>query len=102
MHWRGRGGPIVLAWRSSGLLTGEGWRVLLEALAELAERNDRPVLWLPLHDAQDGGLLQRLQEQALLPATLAARSREIRLQRPEELMAQASAAGLVLACACTA
>ena len=97
MHWRGRGGPIVLAWRSSGLLTEEGWRVLLEALAELAERNDRPVLWLPLHDAQDGGLLQRLQEQALLPDRLAARSREIRLQRPEELMAQASAAGLVLA-----
>ena len=97
MHWRGRGGPIVLAWRSSGLLTEEGWRVLLEALAELAERNDRPVLWLPLHDAQDGGLLQRLQEQGLLPATLAARSREIRLRRPEELMAQASAAGLVLA-----
>ena len=97
MHWRGRGGPIVLAWRSSGLLTEEGWRVLLEALAELAERNDRPVLWLPLHDAQDGGLLQRLQEQALLPDRLATRSREIRLQRPEELMAQASAAGLVLA-----
>ena len=97
MHWRGRGGPIVLAWRSSSLLTEEGWRVLLEALAELAERNDRPVLWLPLHDAQDGGLLQRLQEQALLPDRLAARSREIRLQRPEELMAQASAAGLVLA-----
>ena len=67
MHWRGRGGPIVLAWRSSGLLTEEDWRVLLEALAELAEQNDRPVLWLPLHDAQDGGLLQRLQEQGLLP-----------------------------------
>ena len=97
MHWRGRGGPIVLAWRSSSLLTEEGWRVLLEALAELAERNDRPVLWLPLHDAQDGCLLQQLQEQGLLPDTLAARSREIRLQRPEELMAQASAAGLVLA-----
>ena len=97
MHWRGRCGPIVLAWRSSSLLTEEGWRVLLEALAELAERNDRPVLWLPLHDAQDGGLLQRLQEQGLLPDRLAARSREIRLQRPEELMAQASAAGLVLA-----
>jgi len=97
MHWRGRGGPIVLAWRSSSLLSEADWRVLLEALARLAEQNDRPVLWLPLHDAQDAGLLQRLQEQGLLPASLAARSREIRLQRPEELMAQASAAGLVLA-----
>ena len=97
MHWRGRGGPIVLAWRSSSLLSEADWRVLLKALAELAEQNDRPVLWLPLHDAQDAGLLQRLQEQGLLPASLAARSREIRLQRPEEFMAQASAAGLVLA-----
>ena len=97
VHWRGRGGPIVLAWRSSGLLTEEDWRVLLEALAELAERNDRPVLWVPLHNAQDGGLLQQLQEQGLLPDALAMRSREIRLQRPEELMAQASAAGLVIA-----
>ena len=41
--------------------------------------------------------MQRLKEQELMPETLAARSREIRLQRPEELMAQASAAGLVLA-----
>ena len=97
MHWRGRGGPIVLAWRSSSLLNEVDWRVLLEALAELAEQNDRPVLWLPLHDAQDAGLLQRLQEQGLLPDALASRSREIRLQRPEEFMAQASAAGLVLA-----
>ena len=97
IHWRGRGGPIVLAWRSSSLLTEADWRVLLKALAELAERNDRSVLWLPLHDAQDAGLLQRLQEQGLLPDALATRSREIRLQRPEELMAQASAAGLVVA-----
>ena len=97
MHWRGRGGPIVLAWRSSSLLSEADWRVLLKALAELAERNDRPVWWLPLHDAQDGGLLQQLQEQGLLPDALAVRSREIRLQGPEELMAQASAAGLVIA-----
>ena len=97
IHWRGRGGPIVLAWRSSSLLTEADWRVLLKALAELAERNDRSVLWLPLHDAQDAGLLQRLKEQGLLPGALATRSRQIRLQRPEELMAQASAAGLVVA-----
>ena len=97
MHWRGRGGPIVLAWRSSSLLSDADWRVLLQALSSLAEQNDRPVLWLPLHDIQDGGLMERLKGQGLLPESLAARSREIRLQRPEELMAQASAAGLVLA-----
>ena len=97
MHWRGRGGPIVLAWRSSSLLSDADWGVLLQALNALAEQNDRPVLWLPLHDIQDGGLMQRLKDQGLMPETLAARSREIRLQRPEELMAQASAAGLVLA-----
>ena len=97
MHWRGRGGPIVLAWRPSSLLSDADWGVLLQALNALAEQNDRPVLWLPLHDIQDGGLMRRLKEQELMPETLAARSREIRLQRPEELMAQASAAGLVLA-----
>ena len=97
MHWRGRGGPIVLARRPSKLLSEADWRVLLEALAALAEQNDRSVLWLPLHDGQDCGLMQRLQQQNLVPEALALRSREIRLQRPEELMAQASAAGLVLA-----
>ena len=97
MHWRGRGGPIVLAWRSSSLLSEADWQLLLQALAALAEQNDRPVLWLPLHDGQDCGLMQRLHEQGLVPESLARRSREIRLQRPEELMAQASAAGLVLA-----
>ena len=97
MHWRGRGGPIVLAWRSSGQLRDDDWSCLLEALAALAEQNDRQVLWLPLHDGQDCGLMEGLQQRGFVPEPLARRSREIRLQRPEELMAQASAAGLVLA-----
>lgn len=96
-HWRGHGGPIILAWRPTALLQNHQWRVLLEAVAQLAEQNHRQVLWMPFHAHQDRGLWQQLYARGLMPESLWRCSRELCLERPEEAMAEASLAGLVLA-----
>jgi len=96
-QWHGRGGPIVVCFRPTAQLQGQRWRPYLEALDLLASQHQRPVLWLPLHRHQDLGLLDRLQGQGLLPAGLAARSREVVAERPREVLAIAADAGLVVA-----
>jgi len=85
----------VLCWRPVGQLAGEGWRPWLAALERLAP--ERELLWLPFHAGQDRGLLQRLKDQGLLQGALAARSRELLAEQPQEAMAVAASAGLVLA-----
>jgi polysaccharide pyruvyl transferase CsaB len=97
LAWRGSGGPIVLCFRSTPLLGPAQWRQVLEALAELATSSDRQVLWLPFHRGQDTGLLERLQDQGLVPEALAARSRECPVTSPEQAMQVFAGAGLVLA-----
>jgi len=95
--WQGAGGPIVLCFRSSPLLGPPQWRLVLEALAELATSSDRQVLWLPFHRGQDTGLLERLKAEGLVPEALAARSRECQVTSPEQAMELFAGAGLVLA-----
>lgn len=96
-QWRGSGGPLVLCLRPTKELQGSAWRPYLLALDQLASQQDREVIWLPFHAAQDRGLLQQLEREQLLPAGLAGRSREILAERPREAMAVASGAGLVVA-----
>lgn len=96
-HWRGPGGPIVVAWRPTPLLNADGWRLLLAALQHLAEEQQREVLWLPFHRHQDCGLLAGLANQGLLPAGLAERSRQLQPERPEDAMAMGTGAGLLVA-----
>ncbi len=93
--WRGQGGPLLLCFRPTALLEGERWRPWLAALEQLAP--EREVLWLPLHAHQDRGLLDQLHRQGLLSASLVARSRELNPDRPEDVIAAAAGAGLVLA-----
>jgi polysaccharide pyruvyl transferase CsaB len=95
--WRGQGGPIVLAWRPTPLLNANGWLLLLRALQQLAEDQQREVIWLPFHRHQDRGLLNELASQGLLPAGLADRSRQGQPERPEDAMAICTAAGLLVA-----
>ena len=95
--WQGSGGPIVLCWRPTSWLQGERWRPLLKALSELAMRHQREVIWVPFHQEQDRGLLAELIQQGLIPADLAARSREQRVETVEEASALFERAGLVLA-----
>ena len=71
--WRG-GEAIVLCWRPTPLLDSAGWSRLLHALAAVAERLDAPVRWLAFHQHQDAPLLASLQEQRLVPDSLARRS----------------------------
>ena len=97
LPWLGRGGPIVVCWRPTSLLTDADWATCLQALAELAEQGDREVLWLPFHRHQDQGLLQRFRAAGLLPASLQRRSRELPAERPAEAMAVFRSAGLVVA-----
>jgi polysaccharide pyruvyl transferase CsaB len=97
LAWRGSGGPIVLCFRSSPLLGPAQWRLLLQALAQVAASSDRQVLWLPFHRGQDSGLLGRLQDQGLVPEALVARSRECPITTPEQAMQLFAGAGLVLA-----
>jgi polysaccharide pyruvyl transferase CsaB len=96
-QWHGRGGPIVVCFRSTAQLQGQQWRPYLDALSQLADQANREVIWLPLHREQDTGLLAHLRSQALLPAALAARSREVTAERPSEVIAMAADAGLVVA-----
>ena len=95
--WRGSGGPLVLCLRPTKELQGSAWHPYLQALDQLARLQDREVIWLPFHAAQDRGLLEQLDQQQLLPAGLAGRSREVLAERPSEAMAVASGAGLVVA-----
>ena len=95
--WRGAGGPLVLCFRPTGQLQGAAWRPYLEALDQLAREHDREVIWLPFHATQDRGLLDHLRQEQLLPAGLAARSREVLAERPSEAIAMGSGAGLVVA-----
>ncbi|MEY4772447.1 MAG: polysaccharide pyruvyl transferase CsaB [Cyanobacteriota bacterium] len=97
LPWLGRGGPIVVCWRPTRLLTPQSWSVLLEALSQLAEAHDRQVLWLPFHRSQDDPLLQWLQQQGLMPPALLRRSRQLEAQLPSEAMAVFRSAGLVVA-----
>ena len=96
-QWLGRGGPIVVCWRPTGLISDAGWAICLQALAALAERHDRQVLWLPFHRHQDQGLLERFAQAGLLPESLRLRSRELPAERPAEAMAVFRSAGLVVA-----
>jgi polysaccharide pyruvyl transferase CsaB len=95
--WHGRGGAIVLCWRPVGELAAQGWQPWLAALEQLAEQADREVLWLPFHQEQDAGLLERLTREGLISDGLAARSRELRVNTPDEALALFREAGLVLA-----
>jgi polysaccharide pyruvyl transferase CsaB len=95
--WRGSGGPLVLCLRPTKELQGLAWHPYLQALDQLARLQDREVIWLPFHAAQDRGLLKQLDQQQLLPAGLAGRSREVLTERPSEAMAVACGAGLVVA-----
>jgi len=96
-QWRGRGGPLVLCFRPTRQLQGSAWRPYLAALDQLAASHDREVIWLPFHANQDRGLLEQLRREQLLPPGLAARSREVLAERPQEAMAICSGAGLVVA-----
>ena len=95
--WRGKGGPIVLCWRPVTGLQPAGWGPYLQALAQLAETLDRPVLWLPFHQDQDRGLLDQLDAAGLIPAALKERSRSIAAVDPSEAMGWFSSAALVIA-----
>jgi polysaccharide pyruvyl transferase CsaB len=95
--WMGRGGPIVVCWRPTALLDSQGWCRLLEALAALADADNREVLWLPFHGHQDEPLLEQLRRQGLLPASLQRRSRQLQASEPREAMAVFRSAGLVVA-----
>jgi polysaccharide pyruvyl transferase CsaB len=93
--WHGVGGPIVLCFRPTPQLQGEGWIPWLRALEGLAP--ERELLWLPFHAHQDRGLLASLRSQGLLSPALAARSRELSPERPRDAMRHCAAGGLVLA-----
>jgi polysaccharide pyruvyl transferase CsaB len=95
--WRGEEGPIVLCWRPLQALDPHGWRPYLDALAFVAERSGRDIVWLPFHRMQDRGLLQRLQNSTPVPALLLERSREVEVADPGEAMQLFSEAGLVVA-----
>ncbi len=95
--WNGRGGPIVLCFRPAHQLQGALWRPYLEALGSLAEATGREVLWLPFHRDQDRGLLEDLERQGLIGPALAARSRELEVETPQQAMDRFQRAGLVLA-----
>jgi polysaccharide pyruvyl transferase CsaB len=95
--WTGPGGPIVLCFRPVHQLRGALWRPYLEALERLALAAEREVLWLPFHQDQDRGLLADLDRQGLIGPVLAARSRELVVENPQEAMDRFRQAGLVLA-----
>jgi polysaccharide pyruvyl transferase CsaB len=95
--WQGAGGPIVVCWRPTPLLKGDAWRPYLAALELLAERHDRPVVWLPFHGHQDAGLLDTLQQQGLVGEALQRRSRCQQVATPAEAMELFRGAGLVVA-----
>ena len=97
LTWRGEKGPIVLCWRPLRHLDPIGWRPYLQALATLAERSNRDLLWLPFHRLQDRGLLQRLDQADVVPKVVLERSQEIHVEDPAGAMTLFAEAGLVLA-----
>ena len=97
LPWRGTGGPIVVCWRPLPRFGPEDWRPYLQALGQLAEAVDRPVLWLAFHGDQDGGLLEALDGQGLVGEELRRRSRMERPGDPAEAMRRFQEAGLVVA-----
>lgn len=96
-HWQGAGGAIVLCWRRTAWLTAERWPPLLNALATVAAESQRQVIWVPFHQHQDRGLLADLIDRGLVPADLAARSREQSVETIEAAGHLFSQAGLVVA-----
>ncbi|MFN6132207.1 MAG: polysaccharide pyruvyl transferase CsaB [Synechococcaceae cyanobacterium] len=96
-RWRGPGGAIVLCWRPVARLQAAEWRLYLETVATLAERADRPVVWLPFHREQDSTLMGDLSEQGLVPAGLLERSSTRRPDTPAEAIELMSSAALVVA-----
>jgi polysaccharide pyruvyl transferase CsaB len=95
--WRGQGGSIVLCWRPLPHFAPDRWRPYVEALAQLVEKSDRPVLWLAFHGDQDRGLLERLRTEGIIPDSLARRSREERPGDPAEALRSFQQSGLVVA-----
>ncbi|MFN7900241.1 MAG: polysaccharide pyruvyl transferase CsaB [Synechococcaceae cyanobacterium] len=95
--WQGPGGPIVLCWRPVFALKGEAWRPYLQAIATLAERSNRQVVWLPFHRDQDSSLLADLRSDGLVPQPLLARSTVVRPETPAEAMELLASAGLAVA-----
>ena len=95
--WRGEGGPIVLCWRPLNTLGPAEWVPYLQGLAALVEHTGRDLIWLPFHRHQDRGLLQSLDQSALVPASVLARSREVEVDAPGAAMDLFARAGLVLA-----
>lgn len=93
--WSGSGGPLVLCFRPTAQLQGPAWRPWLAALEQLAP--ERELLWLPFHRHQDRGLLDQLRSDGLLTSGLAARSRELAPDRPDDVLAVCGHSGLVLA-----
>lgn len=96
-QWRGSGGPIVVCFRPTVLLSVERWRPVLEGLAALADRVNREVIWLPFHADQDQTLLAELTHAGVMPASLQRRSRQVLAQTPREARAVFATAGLVIA-----
>jgi polysaccharide pyruvyl transferase CsaB len=95
--WRGPGGPIILCWRPVASLKPPEWRLYLEAVATLAERSERQVIWLPFHREQDSSLLEDLNKQGIMPDRLLERSSKIRPETPAEAIELLSSAALVVA-----
>ena len=93
--WRG-GEAIVLCWRPTPLLDSAGWSRLLLALAAVAERLDAPVRWLAFHQHQDAPLLPSLQEQRLVPDSLARRSSTVVPTTLDSVFEQVRTARLVI------
>lgn len=79
------------------LLAGEAWRPYLQALEQLAEQQNRQVLWLPFHRGQDLGLLDQLSAEGLMGDGLRRHSRQLEALLPREASAVFRSAGLVLA-----
>jgi polysaccharide pyruvyl transferase CsaB len=96
-HWLGLGGPIVVCWRPTPHVQGEGWKPYLQALEDLAEQTEREVIWLPFHRDQDQRLFDQLQQQGLVGDALVRRSRVVEAVTPSEAMALFRSASLVLA-----
>jgi len=97
LPWRGSGGPIVVCLRPTPLLDTDGWRPVLQALADLVETTDREVIWLPFHAEQDQTLLTDLVRTGVMPEVLEQRSRQVSAQTPREARAMFATAGLVIA-----
>ena len=97
LPWRGSGGPIVVCFRPTPLLSADAWRPYLEALAALAETADRPVIWLPFHADQDQSLFGEFERAGVMPEALRRRSRQVTAQTPREARAMFATAGLVIA-----